>query len=207
MEKLPPLEIDYVTFSGTAEPTLAANLGDAIAAVKDRLATPVAVLTNSSLLADPKVRQDLLQSDEVVAKLDAAREAMFQRVNRPVPGVTLNEIIEAIHVFRTEYQGKLALQMMFYETNRGEADRLAELARELGADEIEVNTPLRPCAVKPLSPEALAEVKRAFHGLPAISVYEASRPEVQPMDIDETLRRRPELEKAGHVRGRDSDRA
>jgi wyosine [tRNA(Phe)-imidazoG37] synthetase (radical SAM superfamily) len=193
MEALPQLDLDYVTFSGTAEPTLAANLGEAIAAVKDRLSPPVAVLTNSSLMPDPAVRRDLAQADQVVAKLDAPTEEMLRLINLPALGITLEKILAALHSFRREYKGHLALQMMFYEANRNQAEALAALARELDPYEIELNTPLRPCAVKPLAPEALAEIKKAFSGLPAVSVYEASRPSVQPLDMTETLQRRPVL--------------
>ena len=193
LEALPKLDLDYVTFSGTAEPTLAANLGEAILAVKDRLSPPVAVLTNSSLMSDPEVRRALGHADQVVAKLDAPTEELLRRVNRPVSGITLEKILAALHSFRREYKGHLALQIMFYQANRDQAEALAALARELDPYEIEVNTPLRPCAVKPLSPEALAEIKKAFSGLPAASVYEASRPTVQPLDMTETLQRRPVL--------------
>jgi wyosine [tRNA(Phe)-imidazoG37] synthetase (radical SAM superfamily) len=193
LARLPLLELDYVTFSGTSEPTLAANLGEAIIAVKERLAVPVAVLTNSSLMPNPQVRRDLARADQVVAKLDAPTEELLQRVNRPAPGITLERIVRALHSFRNEYQGRLALQMMFYHANRDQAEALAALGRELEPDEIEINTPLRPCAVKPLPPQALAKIKQAFRGLPAMSVYEASRPSVQPINVAETLQRRPVL--------------
>ncbi len=191
LEQLPSLELDYVTFSGTAEPTLAANLGEAIIAIKEHLSPPVAVLTNSSLMSDAAVRRDLLQADQVVAKLDAPTPELLSYINHPAPEITLDRILDGLHSFRDEYRGRLALQIMFYEANEHCAEALAALAREIHPDEIEVNTPLRPCAVKPLSPEAIAEIMRAFSGPPAISVYEASRPTVQPLDVAETLQRRP----------------
>ena len=193
MEELPPVGLDYVTFSGTAEPTLASNLGEAILAVKERIEAPVAVLTNSSLMPDPQMRRELSFADTVVAKLDAPTEELFQAVNRPVKGITLASIIEAIKSFQSEYPGRLALQMMFFDVNRQAAAELAELARQIGAKEIQINTPLRPCAVKPLSPEELAPIVAEFAGLPVVSVYEAKRPAVKPLDEGETLRRRPVL--------------
>jgi hypothetical protein len=57
---------------------------------------------------------------------------------------------------------------------------------------VQINTPLRPCAVAPLPPEALAAVREDFRGLPSVhTVYDAVRPEVVPFDKGETLRRRP----------------
>ncbi|MBN1458574.1 MAG: radical SAM protein [Armatimonadetes bacterium] len=192
LTELPALDLDYVTFSGTAEPTLAANLGEAISTVKEQLTVPVAVLTNSSFMDSADARLALARADKVVAKLDAPTEELLTTVNRPVAGITLERIVTGLRAFRQEYAGCFALQMMFYDANRGQAEALASLARELKPDEIELNTPLRPCAVKPLPPEALARIKQSFAGLPAVSVYEASRPAVRPLNVKETQRRRPE---------------
>jgi len=193
LEELPALDLDYVTFSGTAEPTLASNLGEAIDEVKRRMQAPVAVLTNSSLMWQPEARAALSRADKVVAKLDAPTEELFTAINRPVEGITLQKILTGIRALRDEYGGCLALQMMFFQDNQDQAEALAQLARKIEPDETEVNTPLRPCAVKPLPPDALARIMNAFEGLNAVSVYEAERPVVNPLDIEETLQRRPVL--------------
>ena len=193
LEELPALDLDYVTFSGMAEPTLASNLGEAIDEVKRRMQVPVAVLTNSSLMWKPEVRAALSRADKVVAKLDAPTEELLRAVNRPVEGITLERILGGIKAFRKGYRGRLAMQMMFFQANQDQAEALAQLAREIEPDEVEVNTPLRPCAVKPLPPHVLAEIMTAFRGLNAVSVYEAERPAVRPLDMEETLHRRPVL--------------
>jgi wyosine [tRNA(Phe)-imidazoG37] synthetase (radical SAM superfamily) len=193
LEQLPALDLDYVTFSGMAEPTLASNLGEAIEEVKRKLEAPVAVLTNSSLMWQPEVRAALSRADKVVAKLDAPTEELLRAINRPVKGITLQRILTGIRALRDEYQGCLALQMMFFKANQDQAEALAQLARDIKPDEIEVNTPLRPCAVKPLPPGALAEIMTAFREMNAVSVYEAERPSVKPLDMKETLQRRPVL--------------
>jgi len=182
---------DYVTFSGTGEPTLASNLGQAIPLAKSLLGLPVAVLTNSSLMAREDVRQDLGLADVVVAKLDAPNERLFRQINRPVVDCRLEEIIRSISLFRAGYTWKLALQMMFVEVNKGFAAEMAAIARQLSPDEAQINTPLRPCAVAPLTANEIAAIREEFRGLPVVSVYEAVRPAVTPLDVGETLRRRP----------------
>lgn len=185
---------DYVTFSGVAEPTLASNLGQAIELVKSLLGLPVAVLTNSSLMPQGSVRYELSQADLVVAKLDAPNEKLFHQINRPKIDCTLGEIVRAIKLFREEYQGKLALQMMFIKANQGCASEMARLAEGLSPNEVQINTPLRPCAVSPLTPEDIAAIRQEFSGLKdVVTVYEASRPEVAPLNLGETLKRRPKL--------------
>ncbi len=194
LETVRNIAVDYVTFSGVAEPTLASNLGQAIELVKSVLVLPVAVLTNSSLMPRADVRHELGQADVVVAKVDAPNEELFRRINRPKIKSTLDEVLQAIRLFREEYRGKLALQMMFVEANRGYAPEMARIAEELSPDEVQINTPLRPCAVKPLTPEEITAIRREFAGLRnVITVYEALRPEVTPLNLEETLRRRPKL--------------
>jgi len=194
LETVKNIAVDYVTFSGVAEPTLASNLGQAIELVKSVLGLPVAVLTNSSLMPREDVRRELNQADVVVAKVDAPNEELFRRINRPRVRSTLDEILQAIRLFKEEYRGKLALQMMFVEVNRGYASEMARIAEALSPDEVQINTPLRPCAVKPLPPEEIAAIRREFAGLKGVvTVYEALRPEVTPLNLGETLRRRPEL--------------
>ncbi len=192
LKGLGPIDADYVTFSGMAEPTLASNLGEAISLVKSVLPIPVAVLTNASLMLRHDVRSDLLRADKVVAKVDAPNEEVFQEINSPVVPISFSEVLLGIRRFREEFGGRLALQMMFVEANRGLARKMAELVRALGPDEMELNTPLRPSPVRHLTPDELAEVRKAFEGLPVVSVYDP-RPalHVVPIDEQETARRRP----------------
>ena len=168
---------DYATFAGGGEPTLASNLGQAIEIVRSTLKLPVAVITNSSLMPREDVRRELARADLVMVKLDASNEEIFNAVNRPFKGYTLAEIIQGIKRFREEYKGKLALQMMFVEANKGCAEEMAKIAGELSPDEVQINTPLRPCAVKPLSPQEIAAIRDKFSGLKkVVTVYEAGKP-------------------------------
>jgi len=185
---------DYATFSGVGEPTLASNLGEAIGMAKAVLELPVAVLTNSSLMTRDDVRCELALADVVVAKIDAPSEHLFRQINRPTIECTLNEIIQAILLFRKTYQGRLALQMMFVEANKDYAPEMAKIAKRLSPYEVQINTPLRPCAVRPLAPKDINAIREVFTGFRSVvSVYEASKPEVIPLNQDETLLRRPTL--------------
>ena len=193
LESLPALELDYITLSGRGEPTLAANLGEVITEIKKRFERPVAVLTNSSLMHEEQVRKELSLADLVVAKLDAPNEKLFQIINQPTNGITLSLIINGIKSFHEEYPGKLALQVMFIPQNKDYATDLANLAKIINPVEVEVNTPLRPCPIKPLPPEELTKIKELFKPLKVYSVYDVKRPETRPMDEKETEKRRPAI--------------
>ncbi|MGB2601721.1 MAG: radical SAM protein [Candidatus Omnitrophota bacterium] len=190
IKSLPSVDIDYITFSGRGEPTLAKNLGKIITEVKRIRKEPVAVLTNAGLLYDKEVRKDLSQADFVVAKLDAFSEEIFKKINRPVRGINLSKVIEGIKKFLRNYRGKLALQIMFVKENEKYAKEIAQLAKKIGADMVQLNTPLRPCAVRPLSKKRMEEIEKHFKGLNAISVYKSARKKVKPVSKKDALKRR-----------------
>lgn len=190
---LPPLNIDYITFSGRGEPTLAQNLGQMIKAVKKARKEKIAVLTNSSLLYREDVQQDLLLADFVVAKLDASSQEVFEAVNKPIETIEFSEVLKGIKDFRNIYKGKLALQIMFIEENKNSAEDIAQIAGEINPDEVQINTPLRPCRVKPLPKEEIDNIESYFRGLNAISVYKSERKEVDPISDKDTLRRRGKI--------------
>lgn len=190
IRSLPPLEADHITFSGRGEPTLAKNLGEMIAGVKRIRKEPVAVLTNASLLYEEEVREDLLQADFVVVKLDVCFEELFKKVNKPVRGIDLLKVTEGIKKFVSDHHGKCALQIMFIKANEKYVKEMVRLAKRIGADEIQLNTPLRSCAVRPLSEKKMEEIRKCFKGLNVISVYKSVRKKVKPVSGKDTLRRR-----------------
>jgi wyosine [tRNA(Phe)-imidazoG37] synthetase (radical SAM superfamily) len=190
LENLPRIKIDYITFSGRGEPSLAENLGEAIGAVKRLNLAPVAVLTNSSLINQERVRKGLYLSDFVIAKLDAYSQESLQRINQPAGGIKFESILQGIKQFKKGFRGKFALQIMFVEENKEGAKDLSRLVREINPDEVQINTPLRPCRVKPLSREEINRIKGYFYGLNFVSVYDVGHKRVVALSKEETLRRR-----------------
>ncbi len=189
VKAMPPMRIDCYTFSGRGEPTLAKNLGAMIRAVRDAAGGKIAVITNAGLIDRPDVQEDLFLADWVLAKLDAADQASFQAVDIPAEGIEFQRIVEGIKAFKKKFKGKLALQVMFVEENKRRAPEIARIAREINADEVQVNTPLRPGAMMPLAPEELKRVLTHFQGMNAVSVYESGRKTVEPLDERATILR------------------
>jgi len=190
LKSLPPVKIDYITFSGRGEPTLAENLGDMIKTVRKIRKEKIAVLTNSSLMDREDVRKDLSLADVVVCKLDAPSQYVFEIVNAPMKGFKIEGIINAIKEFKSFYKRKLALQIMFIEENRQYASEIASMARYIGPDEVQLNTPLRPCGVKALTKSGMGAMEKYFSSLNVVSVYGAKRKDVEPISSENTLKRR-----------------
>ncbi|HRZ15748.1 MAG TPA: radical SAM protein, partial [Candidatus Omnitrophota bacterium] len=80
-------KLDYVTLSGSGEPVLHSGIGQIIAGIKALTAIPVCLITNSSLLVDAAVRKSILGADVIIPSLDAATQDIFERIDRPMPGI------------------------------------------------------------------------------------------------------------------------
>ncbi|HOW34996.1 MAG TPA: radical SAM protein [Candidatus Omnitrophota bacterium] len=202
IKALPKVRIDYLTFSGNGEPTLAKNLGEMIKGIRKIRKEKIAVITNSALIYRRDVQKDLALADFVLAKIDAYAEEDFRKINRPVRGTQLKTILEGIADFKSNYNGKLALQIMFVEENKKYAGEIARLVREINPDEVQLNTALRPCGVKPLPKKELESLKIYFSRLPVISVYDVKenldfpqKEEVVPFNERDTIRRHGDFRK------------
>jgi len=193
LDSLPPLKIDYITFSGAGEPTLAANLGEMIKSVKQIRKEKIAVISNSSLFHREDVRKDLQLADFVIAKFDASTQETLMAVNKPMKTINIKHIVSGIKTFREMYKGKLALQIMFIEQNKGSVKDIARIVKEINPDEVQINTPLRPCGVKPLSESEIDKIETYFNDLKTISVYKSERKEISSLSDEETLKRRGKI--------------
>ncbi len=182
---------DIVTFSGTGEPTLASNLGELVRVAKSLTDLPIAILTNSSLLSQERVREGLAGFDMVSAKLDAATPEVFERVNKPLSGITFDSVLDGLRDFRKMFSGEFYIQSMFVDGNKGEADGIAAISRKLAPHKVHLDTPFRPSSIPPLGEGEMAGIKAAFAGLNAISIYDVKAPNTVPIDDVETRMRRP----------------
>ena len=142
-----PGEIDWVTFVGSGEPLLHANLGWLIRQVKGMTQLPVAVITNGSLLYLQEVRHALAAADAVLPSLDAGTADLYRQINRPHPEVTFQRLVEGLIAFREEYHGKLWVEvMLIHGLNDGsqELKDIAHVMRRIRPDAVHINLPTRP---------------------------------------------------------------
>jgi wyosine [tRNA(Phe)-imidazoG37] synthetase (radical SAM superfamily) len=159
---------DFITLSGSGEPTLNNNIRQIIRRAKEITSIPVAVLTNSSLLSLQEVRDDLSEADVVVPSLDAITPALFEYVNRPHSSLSIEDIVRGLIQFRKQYRGKLWLEILFcrgINDDREEVERLKAVIERLEPDRIQLNTPVRPPAEDfafPLTFIQLEEIKNAL---------------------------------------------
>ena len=141
--------IDYITFSGSGEPTLHSGIGFLIQETKRITTIPVAVITNSSLLYEEAVQEALLHADLVVPSLDAGGEETFHVINRPHDSIQFSDMVEGLERFSQSFKGKLWLEVMFVAgiNDSDEAlDALRLKLKQIRRDKIQLNTVFRPPA-------------------------------------------------------------
>lgn len=189
VKSLPKGEIDYYTFSGKGETTLAKNLGEMIKGVRQLGLGKIAVITNGSMLDRESVKLDLIDADLVMTKLEACDLLSLKDVNAPVSDISFESIFNGLLQFRDCFKGKLCLQIMFVEQNKKYVKEIAKLVELVRADEIHINTPLRPSEADPLTKEEISELKQYFTSSKVFSVYDKKVCDVEPLNEADTKER------------------
>jgi wyosine [tRNA(Phe)-imidazoG37] synthetase (radical SAM superfamily) len=195
-------EPDYITLSGSGEPTLYSKLGELIAGIKRMTSVPVAVLTNGSLLWSAEVRESLANADLVVPSLDAGSQKAFELVNRPHPAVDFGAMVEGLMALASRRRPRLWLEVLVVDginASPEEVGRIAGIARQVRPEKVQLNTVTRPPTeefARPVSRERMerfaaafdgeAEVIADYRGIHARSDFVARREDVLGL-----LRRRP----------------
>jgi len=160
-------QIDHLTFVPDGEPTLDIDLGKEIEMIGD-LGHPVAVITNSSLLGDEVVREELSGADLVSVKVDSTVEDVWKKVNRPHGGLESDEIKEGLMEFSDRFEGSLITETMLVKgINDGgvSVDNTAEFIRGLDPNLAYITVPIRPPAeewVKVPSDQTILKVIREY---------------------------------------------
>jgi wyosine [tRNA(Phe)-imidazoG37] synthetase (radical SAM superfamily) len=140
-------EPDIITISGSGEPTLHEGIGSLIKAIKAMTSIPVAILTNSSLLWLPEVRDALCSADVVIPSLDAGNEHLFRLVNRPYRDITFHRMINGLYEFRQAFSGQFWLEVLLLGGITGlphPVEQIREIAGWIVPDRIHLNTVVRP---------------------------------------------------------------
>ncbi len=203
-EKLSSLSAppDFITFSGSGEPTLNSRIGDFIEEVNRLTSIPVAVLTNGSLLHLEAVREALQGADVVIPSLDAANPSLFQLINRPHHSLSFSHVLQGLKKFRNEYAGEIWLEVMLCRGFNDEEQHMEKLRGEIeriAPNRVHLNTVVRPPAEEfafPLTREQMEKAVLILGGKAEILPPECPSPAAKvhgPIDREVLLllQRRP----------------
>ncbi len=173
-------EIDYITFSGYGEPTLFSRLGELVSYLKSNYPSyRLALLTNSSLLERDDVLNDVKDIDVVLPSLDAASQEVFEKVNRPVKGLKVENIVRGIERLLKETGCKVWVETLFVKginDSPREVERIGEIIHALSPHKWQLNTVARPPAygVEGLTFEELHQIAEKV-GYPATEIVARSK--------------------------------
>ncbi len=196
---------DYITFSGSGEPTLNSHIGEVLHFIKEsKPGIPVALLTNGTLLFDEKLREEILNVDVLLPSLDAATEDVFRKINRPSKDLNIDTYIQGLIDFSKVFKGEIWLEIFIlpgYNDSENELKALKEAILKIQPDSVQLNTLDRPGTVPDLRGATRTELQRVvdFWNLGNVQIIAASpqRKNIQSYREDtetaiiETIARRP----------------
>jgi len=172
---------DYITLSGSGEPTLHSEFGEILKFLKKQ-SIPSVLLTNGTTLDLPDVRRAAVYADVVKVSLSAWDQKSFSYVNRPHQSLCYERILEGQKQFRTEFKGSLWMEiflMLGINSMEANVKKIAACAKAIRPDRIHLNTVVRPPAEEfaaPLSTDKLKSFSQFFNPTAeVISDYNSNR--------------------------------
>ncbi len=145
--RAPETGFDYVTLSGSGEPTLNTALPRVIRLLQELTPVPLALLTNGTLFTEPEVRREVSGLDLILPSLDAVSEDIFRVLNRPAAGLSAAGLIAGLEALGRECEGEIWLEILFcrgLNDHPAEIERLAAACERIQPDRIQLNTVVRP---------------------------------------------------------------
>ena len=197
--------LDYITFSGAGEPLLNSGIGAIISFIKKNYPQyKLALITNSTQLISPEVRNEIQAIDLILPSLDSAIQSTFQKINRGSAEIDVNEIIAGIEAFQKESDCEMWLEILLVPGMNDTEIELAALKKailKIKPEQVQLNTLDRPgteADLVPLSEEKMKEVAAFLEPLPVhiIAKFKA-RKKISSFQKDiestilETIKRRP----------------
>jgi len=160
--------LDFITASGSGEPTLHLHFGDLFRFVRAETSFRSLLLSNGSLFTLPEVRREAALADVVKVSLNAWDQASFEQIVRPHPSLQFDKILDGYCAFRQLFTGRLDLEVFIIPGVNDKADqidRIAALAQRFSPDDISLNTAVRPTADRTLTAcpsEHMAQLSTRF---------------------------------------------
>ena len=198
--------IDYITFTGSGEPTLYKDLKKLIYEIKQITDIPVCIITNGSLLYKQEMRSNLLLADLVIPSLDAGNEDTFKLIDNPNKEIDFDKMVEGLIEFKKVFKGEYWLEIFLLKDindNEDELDDIIKIVNKIKPDRIQLITATRRVAnekAKALTDEELKKIKKYFNSrcdievdIPSVSDnHKGNAKKITEEDIVNFLIRQPD---------------
>ena len=166
---LKDIKPDYITFSGSGEPTLSLDLGNISKAIKEDLKYEgkICLITNSLLLADENLMKELEYIDLIVPTLNTLTQDIFEKIVRPDYRTSVEEIRKGfINLNKSNYKGKIWIEIFILENVNDSDKNFVDIANFLKSEniryeKIQLNTIDRVGAERDLKAISFEKISRA----------------------------------------------
>lgn len=122
--------IDYILFAGSGDPALDSSLPQEISILRE-FGYKIAVFTNSALLWNENIQENLMFADYVSLKIDTVNEETWLKINRPHQRLRYNLILDGIEKFSKRFVGKLVTETTLIKNINDSEDEIIQLGKFL----------------------------------------------------------------------------
>ena len=194
-EALKKIKPDYITFSGSGEPTLSKDIGEIIDWIKKYTDVKVCVITNGLLLNDAEVVEELKKSDLIIPTLNSVDNMIFKKINRPSVESDVSQLMGGLKNLSEKFSGKIYIETFIIEglnDSDEHTEKMSKFLKNLRFDKLQLNSLDRPGTetwVRPASKEALERIKNAYknYGIENVEIVGEVKELENKIKIDEEL--------------------
>ncbi len=141
-------ELDYITYSGSGEPTLHSDLLEISRFIKENFPQyKICLITNSSTMLHDDFRNQLIHEghsdiDLIMPSLDAVTQDVFTKIDQPEGNIQISDLCAALTDFSQRYDGKIWLEIFILpgvNDTDSELEKFVEVLQKMSVDRILLN--------------------------------------------------------------------
>ena len=195
LEAIKIVKPDYITFSGSGEPTLSKDLGKIIEWIKSNLEIKVCVITNSLLLEDNEVVKELEKADLIMPTLNSMDNLIFKKINRPSAQIDVSQVMRGLENLSKKYKGKIYIESFIIEglnDSNEHTEKMIAFLKNINFTKLQLNTLDRPGTenwVQPASYETMQRIKNKYLelGISNVEIVKEMKELDKKIEVNEEL--------------------
>ncbi|WP_286033984.1 radical SAM protein [Fusobacterium necrogenes] len=194
-EVLKKIKPDYITFSGSGEPTLSKDIGEIIDWIKEHTDVKVCVITNGLLLDDSVVVNEIKNADLIIPTLNSVDNMIFKKINRPSVSSDVSQIMAGLKNLSEKYLGEIYLESFIIEglnDSDEHTEKMVKFLKNIKFTKLQLNNLDRVGTekwVKATSQEILRRIKDKYVelGIENVEIISEMKEIDEKIDIDQEL--------------------
>ncbi|MGK4199822.1 radical SAM protein [Fusobacterium sp. HC1336] len=195
LEAIKIVKPDYITFSGSGEPTLSKDLGKIIEWIKSNLEIKVCVITNSLLLEDNEVVKELEKADLIMPTLNSVDNLIFKKINRPSAQIDVSQVMRGLENLSKKYKGKIYIESFIIEglnDSNEHTEKMVAFLKNINFTKLQLNTLDRSGTenwVQPASYETMQRIKNKYLelGISNVEIVKEMKELDKKIEVNEEL--------------------